>query len=115
MHPWRAWCAALPKQEIPVTVLTTDNRNGNVRRMKLIDFATSQGGTGKIGCPVLAMVANDAECSAATLYMIALGHKSASAKLSVRIARATAGEVSVHDLRPDVFGPPLAADQQKAA
>lgn len=97
------------------TVLTGHNRNGNVARMKLIDFATSQGGTGKIGCPVLATVAKGAECSAATLYMIALGHKVASAKLSGRIAKATFGQVSVHDLRTDVFGPPPAADQPKAA
>lgn len=87
------------------TVLTYHNRNGNVRGMDLIRFATSQGGTGKIDCPVLATVAKGAECSPATLYMIGLGHKRASAKLSRRIESATFGCVTRHDLRPDIFGP----------
>ncbi len=81
--------------------------------MKLIPFATSQGGTGKIGCPVLATVAKGAECSPATLYMIALGHKPASAKLAGRIEQATFGKVTRHDLRPDIFGPaPANSDQE---
>lgn len=31
------------------------------------------------------------------------------------VALASGGEVTVHDLRPDVFGPPPAANEQKAA
>lgn len=73
--------------------------------MDLITFATEQGGTAKIRCPVFASVAQDAECSPATLYMIALGHKQASPQLAARIDEATAGLVSRHELRPDVFGP----------
>lgn len=83
--------------------------------MDLIRFATSQGGTGKIDCPVLATVAKGAECSPATLYMIGLGHKRASAKLSRRIESATFGSVTRHDLRPDVFGPAPTQEGRDAA
>ncbi|HEY4529354.1 MAG TPA: hypothetical protein VIG97_03345 [Luteimonas sp.] len=73
--------------------------------MNLLDYALEQGGTGKIGCPVLARIATGAACSPATLYMISLGHKQASAKLAVAISKETGGQVSGHDLRPDIFGP----------
>jgi len=86
------------------TVLQPHNQNGNVCRMNLTDYAISKGGTGKLGCPVLACTALAAQCSAATLYMIARGHKTVSARLAVRIAGATANEVEPRDLRPDVFG-----------
>lgn len=82
--------------------------------MKLIELALSKGGTGKIGCPVFASVAGKAGCSSATLYMIALGHKLASAKLAARIATATEGQVARHDLRPDVFGPVLVTSDRQA-
>lgn len=82
--------------------------------MNLIAQALMEGGTGKIECPVLAAIAQRAECSAGTLYMIARGHKTASAKLSLRIEQATGGKVTRHDLRPDVFGPAEDASQATA-
>lgn len=72
--------------------------------MKLIDYAKEQGGTGTIGCPVLAAVAASAGCGLPTLYMIGRGHKQPSAKLAAQIQNATNARVTVHDLRPDVFG-----------
>ncbi|HDS1581990.1 TPA: hypothetical protein QEL15_004106 [Stenotrophomonas maltophilia] len=71
--------------------------------MNLTDYAISKGGTAKIGCPVLASTASSARCSAATLYMIARGHKAVSARLAVRIADATDNAVAAADLRPDLF------------
>lgn len=50
-------------------------------------------------------VATAAKASPYTLYMIALGHKLPSAAMARRIADATAGEVTVNHLRPDIFGP----------
>lgn len=85
------------------TVLQSHNQNGNVRHMNLTDYAISKGGTAKIGCPVLASTASTARCSAATLYMIARGHKAVSARLAVRIADATDNAVEAADLRPDLF------------
>ena len=85
------------------TVLQPHNQNGNVCRMNLTDYAISKGGTAKIGCPVLASTASIARCSAATLYMIARGHKAVSARLAVRIADATDNAVAAADLRPDLF------------
>lgn len=72
--------------------------------MNLTDYATSKGGTAKLGCPILASTAIAAKCSAATLYMIARGHKQVSAQLAVRIAAATDNAVTAGDLRPDLFG-----------
>lgn len=86
------------------TVLQLHNRNGNVGLMNLTDYATSKGGTAKLGCPILASTATAAKCSAATLYMIARGHKQVSAQLAVRIAAATDNAVTASDLRPDLFG-----------
>lgn len=84
--------------------------------MNLLDYATENGGTGKIGCQVLAKIAKAAECSPATLYMIALGHKQASGRLASRISKATRGSVTGHDLRPDIFGPaPSAGAVSRAA
>lgn len=78
--------------------------------MNLLDYTLEHGGTGKIGCPVLARIATGAACSPATLYMISLGHKQASAKLAVAISRETDGKVSGHDLRPDIFSPSDSGD-----
>lgn len=73
--------------------------------MVLTDYVLFRGGTAKLGCPVLADLAALSECSPATLYMIALGHKKASHKLATRIANATSGVVTRRILRPDIFGP----------
>lgn len=78
--------------------------------MDLITYATKNGGTAKIRCPVLAKVAKCAKCSPATLYMIALGHKQASPQLAGRVEGATDGAVTRRDLRPDVFGPAPGAE-----
>lgn len=86
------------------TVLQRHNQNGNVSGMNLTDYAISKGGTAKLGCPILASTAAAAKCSAATLYMIARGHKQVSAQLAVRIANATDNAVTTSDLRPDLFG-----------
>jgi DNA-binding transcriptional regulator YdaS (Cro superfamily) len=72
--------------------------------MDLIEYAVSQGGTGAPSCPVLAKTAQDAGCSAGTLYMIARGHKPAGPKLAGAIERATEGKVTRNTLRPDYFG-----------
>lgn len=37
--------------------------------------------------------------------MIATGHKRPGAMLARRISSATQEQVTVHDLRPDIFGP----------
>jgi DNA-binding transcriptional regulator YdaS (Cro superfamily) len=83
--------------------------------MNLSDYSCGEGGSGTIACPVLAKVAAAAGCSPATLYMIAKGHKSASAKLAARIQQATGLAVTVHDLRPDVFGPPPSQAEEGVA
>lgn len=80
--------------------------------MDLLDHIKSQGGSGTATCAVLAAIAKRAKCKASTLYMIALGHKQPSWNLATAIETATAGEVTRHDLRPDVFGP---APADKAA
>lgn len=72
--------------------------------MDILAYVIEKGGTGKPGCPVIAATAEQAECSPATLYMIALGHKQASAKLAKALSRATNWEVGAHELRPDIFG-----------
>lgn len=73
--------------------------------MDLRTYAEQNGGTGKRGCPVLARIAADIKCSPETLYMISVGHKSPSGPLSRLISESTHGDVSGHDLRPDIFGP----------
>lgn len=81
-----------------------------IRPMNLPDYIAKQpGSTGTIHCPVIAAVARKADCSPGTLYMIAKGHKRASAKLANRIEQATDGEVRREQIRPDVFGPAVAA------
>lgn len=77
--------------------------------MNLTDYASSKGGTGKLGCPVLTKVAADANCSAATLYMVARGHKTVGAALALRIAAATEQLVAAADLRPDLYAHAVAA------
>ena len=80
--------------------------------MNLSDHVKQMGGAGTIGCPILAELAQKAECSAGTLYMIARGHKTPGAKLARRIADATNGAVTLHELRADIFSPP--ASEQEA-
>lgn len=80
--------------------------------MILLDYIKAQGGTGLRDCAVLAKIAKKAKCSASTLYMIARGLKKAGWNLAISIETATAGEVTRHDLREDVFGP---APRTKAA
>jgi DNA-binding transcriptional regulator YdaS (Cro superfamily) len=74
--------------------------------MNLTEHILAQGGTAKASCPVIALIAGLAGCSASTLYMIAGGHKKPSAILAGAIADATGGAVTRQDLRPDVFGQP---------
>lgn len=69
--------------------------------MNLTDYIESRGGTGTIGCAVLAEIAKSAGCKSSTLYMISLGHKQPSWKLAVAIQRATAGVVGLQSLRSD--------------
>ena len=78
--------------------------------MQLLDYLKEHG-TGTPSCPALAETAAKAECSEATLYQIALGHKPAGWKLAQKIEDATAGAVTRHDLRPEVFGPAPAAQE----
>jgi len=79
--------------------------------MNLTDYAISKGGTGKLGCPVLAGTAGSAKCSAATLYMVARGHKKVSAALALRVASATGQLVTPADLRPDLYAPAASAGE----
>jgi DNA-binding transcriptional regulator YdaS (Cro superfamily) len=72
-------------------------------RMDLSGFIKAQGGTATRNCAVLATLADRAECSAGTLYMIVLGHKQPSATLAGRLSDATDGAVTRHTLLPDVF------------
>ena len=81
--------------------------------MNLTEHIQNQGGTAKASCPVIAEIAGRAGCSPSTLYMITGGHKKPSARLAGQIADATGGQVTRHDLRPDVFGP--APDAQPAS
>lgn len=82
--------------------------------MNLSDHVKQQGGTGTIGCSVLAELAHKAECSAATLYMIARRHKSPGPKLARRISDATHGAVTLHELRSDIFPAPTAQQGEAA-
>jgi DNA-binding transcriptional regulator YdaS (Cro superfamily) len=77
--------------------------------MNLLDHIKASGGTGTASCPVIASLATAADCSAGTLYLVALGHKQAGPLLARRISDATDGAVTVNELRPDVFGEPQAA------
>lgn len=79
--------------------------------MNLSHHIVKQGGTGTIGCPILARIAERAGCSAATLYMISKGHKKASGKLAAAISKATDDAVHPGTLRSDVFGAPPAEDE----
>lgn len=71
--------------------------------MKLIDYVIDQGGTGKIGCPVLAKIAahEHVRCSPKTLYMIGLGHKKPSVELAAGIEFATENNVSGEEVLPE--------------
>lgn len=81
--------------------------------MDIRAYIEQHGGTAKRDCPILAQLASASDCSTETLYMIALGHKKASALLSGRISRASDGGVTPSDLRPDIFGE--APDKSEAA
>lgn len=83
--------------------------------MNLTDHIQQQEGTATPSCPVLARIATAAGCSAGTLYMIAQGHKRPSWKLAEAIEKATERAVTRQDLRPDVFGPPAANDDDAKA
>lgn len=72
--------------------------------MKLLPHILELGGTGKVGCSVLAAVAQKAGCKPTTLYMITLGHKVPSWRLAEAIEQATRGAVTKRDLRPDIYG-----------
>ncbi len=52
-----------------------------------------------------ANVAAAAGTTVAYLTQLAGGHRKASHKLARRLQEATGGAVTVHDLRPDIFGP----------
>ncbi len=74
--------------------------------MDIKTYVLSQkGGTCVRGCPILARIAKRATCSADTLYMIALGHKRASAAFAIRLEHATRGAIRREDLRPDLYAP----------
>lgn len=79
--------------------------------MNLSHHIAQKGGTGTIGCPVLAQIAARAGCSAATLYMISKGHKSPSPRLAKAISQATDDAVHPGTMREDVFGPAPAIPQ----
>lgn len=83
--------------------------------MNLTEHIKTEGGTGTATCPVVAAIAGRAGCSPGTLYMIVRGHKKPSGVLARSISDATDGVVSVHELRPDVFGPPPSAELDPAA
>ncbi|UPG89300.1 helix-turn-helix domain-containing protein [Luteibacter aegosomaticola] len=82
--------------------------------MKLTTYCENSGGTGLRGCPVLARIADEAKCSAETLYMVAKGHKQPSSLLARRISDSTHGAVPREALRPDVFGAPNTAHEAAA-
>lgn len=83
--------------------------------MNLTSYIKQQNGTATPSCPVLAGIATAAGCSAGTLYMIVQGHKRPSWKLAEAIERVTGKGVTRQDLRPDVFGPPVANEEAEAA
>ncbi len=47
-----------------------------------------------------------ANTSVGYLYLVAGGHRRASAELAKRIEQASSAKVTRHDLRPDIFDPP---------
>lgn len=69
-------------------------------------FESMDGGFSRTGAEFLRVVA-EASVSAGTLYQIALGHKRPGPLLCVSLERATKGAVKRHDLRPDLFDPPV--------
>lgn len=74
--------------------------------MNLTDYIRSRGGTATATCPQVAEISAKAGCAKATLYMVANGHKRPGWRLVDAIERATDGEVSRHDLRPDIWPVP---------
>ena len=72
--------------------------------MDILSYATQNGGTGTLTCPILRELARRIGCAKGTLYMIATGHKRAGPKMARAIEQATEGAVTRQDLRPDIFG-----------
>jgi hypothetical protein len=72
-------------------------------RMDLMNYCTTQGGTAKRDCPVLARLAADSGYSPGTLYMVAQGHKSAGPRLVRSLSELTAGVIEPSAMRPDYF------------
>lgn len=72
--------------------------------MDLTNYFETKGGTGTLTCKVLVSTAKKAGCSAGTLHLVALGHRTPSWKLAQRLEKATDGQVTAVGLRPDVFG-----------
>lgn len=72
--------------------------------MKLKTYCELNDGTALRSCPVLARLATDTQYSAETLYMVTKGHKQPGPLMAVAIERATDGEVTRYEQRPDVFG-----------
>lgn len=72
--------------------------------MDISTYVSNRGGTGKADCPVIAALAEKAECSPGTLYQIRLGLRKPSAKLARRIHLASDREIALDQLRDDVFG-----------
>lgn len=62
--------------------------------MNISDYVKLKGGRARPTDDVLKRLAKEAGCAPLTLYMIALGHKAASARLAARIEKASEGEVS---------------------
>lgn len=73
--------------------------------MKLIEYFQACGRSLSKESADLADIAAQAGVATSTLYMVTLGHKKIGPQAARRIEVATGGEVSRHDLRPDIFGP----------
>lgn len=52
------------------------------------------------------IVANEAGTSVAYLWQLAGGHRKASLEMAKRLQDATAGNLTIEGLRPDIFGDP---------
>ena len=49
-----------------------------------------------------------------TIGRVANGRRDASPQLAIRVERATGGAVTRQELRPDIFGEPVAAEREEA-
>lgn len=59
-----------------------------------------------------AKLATEAGCSQQLISQLLNGEVGITAETAIKIDKATGGDISKHELRPDVFGP---ADAEKAA